>query len=142
MCSIETPRRRFRTWRCSTTRAVDRTASRMRMSVRSTSLARTPRRGSPMPPGLPGSRRRRPSGRRTHRRRDAEIEPTREGRLLVVAGLALEARGLLRRLPPATRRVLTVRTVGLRAATLDRLDVARPPAPQALLVTGLAGGCG
>ena len=47
---------------------------------------------------------------------------------LVVAGLALEARGLLRRLPPATRRALTVRIVGPRATLLDRLDV-RPDSP-------------
>jgi hypothetical protein len=67
----------------------------------------------------------------------------RDGRLLVVAGLALEARGLLRRLPPDTRRLLTVETVGPGAAYLDRL-AAGPSAPgySALLVTGLAGGCG
>ena len=52
------------------------------------------------------------------------MEPGREGRLLVVAGLDLEARGLLRRLPPGLRRTLSVRTVGLRAARLDRLDPA------------------
>ena len=56
-------------------------------------------------------------------RRDAGVDLTREGRLLVVAGLALEARGLLRRLPPATRRALTVRIVGPRATLLDRLDI-------------------
>jgi nucleoside phosphorylase len=55
----------------------------------------------------------------------------------------MEARGLLRRLPPATRRTLTVRIVGPRATLLDRLDVrSDSPAPAALLVTGLAGGCG
>ena len=55
----------------------------------------------------------------------------------------MEARGLLRRLPPATRRLLTVRIVGPRATLLDRLDVrSDSPAPAALLVTGLAGGCG
>ncbi|MFI5008552.1 MAG: hypothetical protein ACHQKZ_13990, partial [Solirubrobacterales bacterium] len=55
----------------------------------------------------------------------------------------MEARGLLRRLPPATRRALTVRIVGPRATLLDRLEI--PPAsrePVGLLVTGLAGGCG
>jgi adenosylhomocysteine nucleosidase len=67
----------------------------------------------------------------------------REDRLLVVAGLALEARGVLQGLPPVTRRRLTVRVVGPRAAVLDRLDLTQiSPAPAALLVTGLAGGCG
>jgi hypothetical protein len=61
----------------------------------------------------------------------------------VVAGLSLEARGLLRRLEPAARRTLTVRVVGPRAAILDRLEVDRTsPEPTALLVTGLAGACG
>ena len=49
---------------------------------------------------------------------------------------------MLRRLRPNVRRTLTVRTVGPRAARLDRLDV--PPGrhgPSAVLVTGLAGGC-
>ena len=91
---------------------------------------------------MPGSRRRRPDGRRVHRHRDARVEPTREDRLLVVAGLELEARGLLRRLPPEIRRGLTVRTVGPRAAVLDRLDISSySAAPTALLVMGLAGGC-
>ncbi len=59
-----------------------------------------------------------------------------------MAGLALEARGLLRGLAPAVRRGLTVRVVGPRAAILDRLDMARlSPAPRALLVTGLSGAC-
>jgi nucleoside phosphorylase len=59
-----------------------------------------------------------------------------------VAGLALEARGLLRGLGPAARRELTVRVVGPRAAVLDRLDVARiVPVPTALLVAGLSGAC-
>jgi len=50
---------------------------------------------------------------------------------------------LLRRLPSATRRALTVRTVGPRAASLDRLDLTQTSRrPAALLVTGLAGGCG
>jgi hypothetical protein len=55
----------------------------------------------------------------------------------------MEARGLLRRLPPATRRALTVRIVGPRATLLDRLEI-RPASrePVELLVTGLAGGCG
>ncbi|HEY7138484.1 MAG TPA: hypothetical protein VIE44_00115 [Methylomirabilota bacterium] len=67
----------------------------------------------------------------------------RDGRLLVVAGLALEARGLLRRLPPDTRRLLTVETVGPGAAHLERLAVgSSPSAHAAVLVTGLAGGCG
>jgi adenosylhomocysteine nucleosidase len=50
---------------------------------------------------------------------------------------------LLRRLPPTTRRALTVRIVGPRAILLNRLDI-RPasPEPSAVLVTGLAGGCG
>jgi adenosylhomocysteine nucleosidase len=48
---------------------------------------------------------------------------------------------LLRRLPPSLRRTLTVRTVGPRAARLDRLDLPHGPQPSALLVTGLAGGC-
>jgi len=61
----------------------------------------------------------------------------------VVCGLALEARGVLRGLPSVTRGRLTVRVVGPRAAVLDRLDLARTSvAPAALLVTGLAGGCG
>jgi nucleoside phosphorylase len=54
----------------------------------------------------------------------------------------LEVRGVLRRLPPATRRVLTVRTVGLGAATLDRLEQAQwSNRPAVVLVGGLAGGC-
>jgi nucleoside phosphorylase len=55
----------------------------------------------------------------------------------------MEARGVLRGLPPAARRMLTVRTVGLGAALLARLE--GPAAlghPAAALVTGLAGGCG
>jgi hypothetical protein len=69
------------------------------------------------------------------------VEPGREGRLLVVAGLDLEARGLLRRLPPGLRRTLSVRTVGLRAARLDRLDLPPGHTHSGLLVAGLAGGC-
>jgi adenosylhomocysteine nucleosidase len=39
--------------------------------------------------------------------------------------------------------VVSVRIVGPRAAGLDRLDLGRPSSrPAALLVTGLAGGCG
>jgi hypothetical protein len=50
---------------------------------------------------------------------------------------------VLHRLPPAVRRRLTVRTVGPRAAALDRLDEPEPLArAAAVLVTGLAGGCG
>jgi adenosylhomocysteine nucleosidase len=50
---------------------------------------------------------------------------------------------LLRRLPPATREALNVRIVGPGAASLDRLDRAHASRkPTALLVTGLAGGCG
>lgn len=91
---------------------------------------------------MPGSRRRRPSGWRASRLREAGVALTLEDRLLLVAGLGLEARGLLWRLPRATRRALTVRTVGPRATRLDRLDVARTSwRPAALLVTGLAGGC-
>jgi adenosylhomocysteine nucleosidase len=90
---------------------------------------------------LSGSRRREPNGRRANRRRDAGVV-TGEDRLLLVAGLALEARGLLRRLPPAARRALTVETVGPRAARLDRLDLAQASRGHAaLLVTGLVGGC-
>jgi hypothetical protein len=59
-----------------------------------------------------------------------------------VAGLALEARGVLRRLPPACRRTLTVRTVGPGAGRLDRLEGAEGAGPAtAVLVVGLAGGC-
>jgi hypothetical protein len=53
---------------------------------------------------------------------------------------------VLRRLPPAVRRTLTIRTVGPGAAALDSLaGLAAPGAldhPTAALVTGLAGGCG
>ena len=50
---------------------------------------------------------------------------------------------MLRRLPPTTRRALTVRIVGPRAILLDRLDIRlASPEPSAVLVTGLAGGCG
>ena len=48
---------------------------------------------------------------------------------------------MLRRLPPSLRRTLTVRTVGPRAARLDRLDLPPGRSRPALLVTGLAGGC-
>jgi nucleoside phosphorylase len=59
-----------------------------------------------------------------------------------VAGLALEARALARRLPSPSRGELILRTVGPGAARLDGLDeVLRSARPGALLVTGLAGGC-
>lgn len=49
---------------------------------------------------------------------------------------------MLRRLSPAARRMLTVRTVGPGAAALDRLDAPATSArAAAVLVTGLAGGC-
>ena len=60
-----------------------------------------------------------------------------------MAGLALEARGVLRRLSPAARGRLTVRTVGPGAAMLARLDAApwSTTPPESVLVAGLAGGC-
>jgi nucleoside phosphorylase len=59
-----------------------------------------------------------------------------------VAGLALEARGLRRRLGAHARRVLIVHAVGPGAPGLAGLDALLAAArPDALLVTGLAGGC-
>ena len=67
--------------RCSTPRAADPHRFRTRRSARSSSPGRTRRPASRTPHGLPGSRRRRSDGRRAHRRRDAGVELTREGRV-------------------------------------------------------------
>src|SRR5262245_2923954 len=145
-CSTAMRMPRSPTSRCSTPRAEGPTASRTRRCIRSISPGRTRRPGNPTLRGLPGSRRSRPDGRRAQRRRDPGVESTRPMRddcLLVVTGLAMEASGLLRRLPPAVRRELTVRTVGPRAAMLDRLELPRLlREPAALIVTGFSGGCG
>lgn len=72
----------------------------------------------------------------------------RRGALLVLVAVDFEARGLARRLhlPPASLRTrdgrLTLRTIGLGAATLSRLTPDLPAGrPAMVLVAGVAGAC-
>jgi hypothetical protein len=73
------------------------------------------------------------------------VAARRPGRILVTVAVAFEARGLRRRLhrrPPGRGAELLIRTIGLRAAELSRLE---PDflalRPDLVLVAGLAGGC-